>query len=146
IDKDQPAYRIEPFRDRLAGAIAQPRLDALLLLLFSLIALTLALVGVYVVISYSVSQRYHEIGIRMAVGATGRDVARSVLVHGMAVTIAGIALGSGGALLSAGLLSSLLFNVSATDPMTFVFVPLALAATAFLACLRPALKASRIDP
>src|SRR5262249_62035730 len=146
IDKEQPAYRIEPFRSRLAASIAQPRLDALLLLVFSLMALTLALVGVYIVISYSVSQRLREIGIRMAIGTTRLEVTRSVLRRGLTLTITGIVVGTLGAWLSTRLLSTLLFNVSATDPLTFVSVPLVLAVTGFLACLKPALMASRLDP
>jgi putative ABC transport system permease protein len=146
LDSDQPIYRIEAFRDRLAASIASPRLNALLLVSFSLIALVLAIVGVYVVISYSVSQRLHEMGIRMAVGAGAADIVRLVIRQGLSLTLLGIALGTIGALLSTRLLSGLLFNVGATDPLTFVSIPLILAATAFLACVGPALKASRVDP
>jgi ABC-type antimicrobial peptide transport system permease subunit len=113
---------------------------------FSLIALALAIVGIYVVLSYTVSQRINEIGVRMAVGANGSEIARLVIRQGLGLTLAGISAGIISALLSARLLSSLLFNVSATDPWTFVLIPLILAATAFLACLRPALKAARVDP
>jgi putative ABC transport system permease protein len=146
LDSDQPVYRIEAFKDRLAAAIASPRLNAVLLLSFSLIALVLAIVGVYVVISYSVSQRLHEMGIRVAVGAGAADIARLVMRQGLSLTLLGIALGTIGALLSTRLISSLLFNVGSTDPLTFVSIPLILAATALLACVGPALKASRVDP
>ena len=146
VDKDQPVYRIESFKDRIAGTIASPRLNALLLLSFSLIALALAIVGVYVVISYSVSQRVHEIGIRMAVGAGAPDIVRLVVRQGLSLTLAGIALGTIGALLSTRLLSALLFNLSPTDPLTFIAVPLILSIAALVACCGPALKASRVDP
>ena len=146
VDKDQPVYRIESFKDRLAGTIASPRLNALLLLSFSLIALALAIVGVYVVISYSVSQRLAEIGIRMAVGAGAADIARLVVRQGLSLVLAGIALGTIGALLSTRLLSALLFNLSPTDPLTFTSIPLILSIVALLACCGPALKASRVDP
>jgi putative ABC transport system permease protein len=146
IDRDQPVYRIQTFKTRLAGSVAEPRLDAMLFSFFSLIALALAIVGIYVVLSYTVSQRINEIGIRMAVGAKGADIARLVIRQGLGLTVAGISAGIIGALLSARLLSGLLFSVSATDPWTFVSIPLILAATAFLACLRPALRASRLHP
>jgi putative ABC transport system permease protein len=146
VDKDQPIYRIEDFKDRMAGTIASPRLNALLLLSFSLIALALAIVGVYVVISYSVSQRLHEIGIRMAVGAGAADIARLVVRQGLSLALAGIALGTIGALLSTRLLSALLFNLSPTDPLTFISIPLILSIAALLACCGPALKASRVNP
>ena len=146
IDKDQPVYRIESFEQRLAQTITQPRLGAVLLSAFSTIALVLTVVGVYGTISYAFSQRVNEIGIRMAVGAKGADIAGLVIRQGLGLTLAGIAAGIIGALLSARLLSGLLFNVSATDPWTFISIPLILAAAAFIACLRPALKASRLDP
>ena len=130
----------------MAGTIASPRLNALVLLSFSLIALALAIVGVYVVISYSVSQRLPEIGIRMAAGAEAADIARLVIRQGLSLTLAGIALGTIGALVSTRLLSVLLFNLSATDPLTFIAIPLIVSIAALLACCGPALKASRVDP
>jgi len=130
----------------MAGTIASPRLNALLFLSFSLIALALAIVGVYVVISYSVSQRLPEIGIRMAVGAEAADMARLVIRQGLSLTLVGIALGTLGALISTRLLSALLFNLSATDPLTFIAIPLIVSIAALLACCGPALKASRVDP
>jgi putative ABC transport system permease protein len=146
VDQDQPVYRIEAFRDRLAGSMASPRLSALLLVCFSLIALVLAIVGVYVVISYSLSQRLQEFGIRMAVGAGAPEIVRLIIRQGLSLTLAGIALGTIGALLSTRLLSVVLFNVSPTDPLTFISIALVLSIAVLLACCGPALKASRVDP
>ena len=146
IDKDQPSYHIEPLTRRLARSVAEPRLDALLMSAFSLTALLLAIIGVYVVMSYSVAQRMKEIGIRMALGARGLDVARLMIRGGMVWTCGGIIAGLVGSYFATRLISGLLFNVSASDIWTFVTVPSLLFATALLACLIPAIRASRLDP
>jgi putative ABC transport system permease protein len=106
----------------------------------------LAAIGIYGVIAQSVSQRTHEIGIRMALGAQARDVLKLIVSQGMALTIIGIAVGLAGAFALTRLLASLLFGVGTTDPATFVWIPVLLAAVSFLACYLPARRAARLDP
>ncbi len=130
----------------VADSTSDRRLNMLLFVLLGTLALALATVGVYGVVAYSVSQRTHEIGVRMAIGARPRDVVRLMLDEGGRLAIAGVAAGSIAALLGARLIRGLLFNVSATDPMTFVAVPLGLLAVALLASYIPARRATRVDP
>jgi putative ABC transport system permease protein len=118
----------------------------MLLGIFGLLGLGLAAVGVFSVVAYSVSQRTREIGIRMALGAQPGDVTRLVLKEGMIPVGIGISLGLGAGLALAQLVASLLYGVSATDPMTFASVTLLLAAVAFLACYVPARRATKVDP
>ncbi|HLN97214.1 MAG TPA: FtsX-like permease family protein, partial [Pyrinomonadaceae bacterium] len=122
------------------------RFNTVLLGLFSTVALMLAVVGVYGVLSDSVTTRTHEIGVRLALGAQRSDVLRMVVGQGMALVGIGIAAGLFGAYLLTQLLSTLLYDVSTTDRATFVIVPLALAAVAFGACLVPARRATKVDP
>ncbi|MGB9179654.1 MAG: FtsX-like permease family protein, partial [Pyrinomonadaceae bacterium] len=115
-------------------------------LLFAALALTLASVGIYGVMAYSVSQRTHEIGIRLALGAQSSDVLKMIVGQGMALAAIGIVIGLAVALTLTRLLSSLLFGVSATDPVTFTGIALLLACVAFLASYIPARKATKVDP
>ncbi|MGA7626671.1 MAG: FtsX-like permease family protein [Candidatus Acidiferrales bacterium] len=106
----------------------------------------LASVGLYSVMAYSVTQRAHELGIRMAIGASPRDILRLVLAQGVQLTLMGAALGLVASLFVTRTLASLLFGVSATDPLTFAIVPIVLASVAMLACCLPARRAMRVDP
>jgi putative ABC transport system permease protein len=146
IDKDVPVYRMRPLPDYLSGSIAQPRLNAMLVGLFALIALLLAAAGIFGVMSYSVTQRTQEIGIRLALGAQRHDVLRLVVGQGMRFVGAGIVLGLIGVFACTRLLQSLLFGIGATDLRTLFAVTLILTAVAFIACLLPARRATLVDP
>jgi len=130
----------------VSESVAQPRLNTWLLAVFAALALALAAVGIYAVIAYSVTQRTHEIGVRLALGARSGDVIRMVLKQGMWPALAGATLGLGGAWAMTRLISGLLFEVSATDPATFAAVTLLLLAIALLACWIPARRATKVDP
>ena len=146
IDPAQPVYGIEPLEKLLNTSVAQRRFVMLLVGSLAFIALVLAMIGVYGVSSFSVSERTHEIGIRMALGAKPRDVLVMVLGQGMRVALVGMAIGLGSALALTRLLASLLFEVSATDPRTFAMVAVLLGAVASLACYLPARRATKVDP
>jgi putative ABC transport system permease protein len=146
IDKDQPASDVRTMESWLAESIARTRFGTLLLLAFSFLALILAAAGIYGVMSYSVAQRRSEIGVRMALGAKARDVLRLVIGQGLTLVLAGVVLGLLGALALTRVISSLLFGVSATDPLTFGVIVLLLTLVSMIACYIPARRATRVDP
>jgi putative ABC transport system permease protein len=146
IDPDQPIYGVRTMDEIRAESVAPERLNLTLLSLFAGIALLLAIVGIYGVMSYSVTQRTHEIGIRMAIGAQPRDVFRMVIGQGMALALIGVAFGLVGAFGLTRLMASMLFGVAPTDPATFVSIALLLTGVALVACYVPSRRATKVDP
>ncbi len=146
VDTETPISNVQTLQKVLADSTARQRFGAWLLGLFAALALSLAGVGIYGVMSYSVSQRTQEIGVRMALGAGTSDVLKLVLRRGLKLTLPGIALGLLAALALTRLMKSLLFGVSPTDPLTFAVIALLLTAVALLACWIPARRATRVDP
>jgi putative ABC transport system permease protein len=146
VDKDVPIAEVATFEDVLARESSTRRFNAILFAIFALLALVLAATGVYGVLSYSVSQRTHEVGIRMALGAGTREVLRLFIGHGMRLVLLGLVIGLGGAFALTRLMSSLLFGVSTTDKVTFVGVALGLTIVGLFACYLPARRATRVDP
>ncbi len=146
IDPNQPVSRVRRLSAIVSDSVSQPRFYAALLGAFGIVALLLAALGVYGVIAYSVSQRAHEIGLRLALGAERRDILRMVLGQGIGVTTVGLLLGLAGAALLGRLLSSLLFGVTVTDPFSFLTASAVLAAVALFACYVPARRAMELDP
>jgi putative ABC transport system permease protein len=146
VDADQPIYNIRSMNDIRAESVAPERLNLTLLGIFAGIALVLAIVGIYGVMSYSVTQRTHEIGIRMAIGAQRADVFRMVMGHGMLLTGVGIVIGLVAAFGLTRLMATMLFGVKATDPATFAIIAVLIAVVAFIACFIPGRRATRVDP
>ena len=146
IDPDQPIYGVQTMGEIWTDSIAPDRLLLMLLGTFAAVALILAGVGIYGVMAYSVTQRTHEIGIRMALGARQSNVLGMVIRQGMTLAVVGLAIGLGGAWLATRAMASLLFGVSATDPATFAAISLVLAGVALGACFVPALRATKVDP
>jgi putative ABC transport system permease protein len=146
LDPDQPVSDIRTMEDRVGGAVAQPQFNLWLLAAFALIALLLAGIGIYGVIAYSVGQRRHEVGVRMALGADRADVRSLFLRQGMVLVAVGVALGVVAALGLSRLLTSLLYEVSPADPVTYIAVALVLSTVAVGACLIPAMVATRVEP
>jgi putative ABC transport system permease protein len=146
LDASLPVYNVRTMRDVVDEAVSPKRLTMFLLAFFAVGALVLAAVGLYAVMSYAVAQRRHEIGIRLALGAQGRDILRLVLSQGLVLTLVGLALGLAGALAVTRVMASILYGVSATDPLVFGGVALVLAAAALLACFIPARRATKVDP
>ena len=148
-DGDQPMYNIRSMRLIMSESMSAQRFPMILLGTFASVALLLASIGIYGVISYSVTQRVHEIGIRTALGTQARDVFRMVIGQGIRLALAGVVMGALAALVLTRLLSSfsrLLYGVSASDPATFVAISIVLSAVAALACYIPARNATRVDP
>jgi putative ABC transport system permease protein len=146
VSSGVPVYDLMTMQQRIADSTSRSEFNTLLLLAFALLAAALAAVGLYGVVAYSVAQRTREIGIRIALGARGADVLRLVLRQGMQLVLAGGLVGLAGSLALTRLMRGLLFDVSATDPLTFAAITLLLAGVASLACWLPARRAARLDP
>jgi putative ABC transport system permease protein len=146
VDKDQPVHNIKTMEQLLAESIAQPNFNLRLLGIFAAVALLLAAVGIYGVVSYLVTQRTHEIGIRLALGARAQDVLKLVVKQGMSWALGGVALGLIASFALTRLMEGLLFGVRASDPLTFMVITLLLSGIAFVACWVPARRATKVDP
>ncbi len=146
MDPEIPLIRVTTLDERMALAVGEPRFQTLLLGVFSAIALLLAAVGVYGVLSYSIGLRTHEIGVRMSLGASRHDVLWMVIGEGMLLAIAGSVAGLAGSFALTGLLKGVLFEISPHDPATFAGVAFLMLAVAFFACFIPARRATRVDP
>jgi len=146
LDPNLPLFDVKTLTELMRFALFPSRIAATVLGVFGLVALLLSAIGIYGITSYTVAQRTHELGIRLALGAQRRDVLKLVLSHGLKLTIIGTALGLLGAYLATRAITSVLYGVSATDPFTFVFVSSMLVGVALLACYVPSRRATRVDP
>ncbi|HEV2246197.1 MAG TPA: FtsX-like permease family protein, partial [Terriglobia bacterium] len=146
VDPDQPLYHVATLQQVLSESLAPRRFNLLLLGIFAAIALALATVGIYGVMAFSVTQRTHEIGIRMALGAERREVLSLIVRQGLRLTLVGVVLGVAGAWALTRFLANLLYGVKPTDPLTFVAVSLILIFVALAACYIPARRAAKVDP
>jgi len=146
VDKDQPFTEIKSMKQFISESVFRRRFNTVLLGIFASVALVLAVVGIYGVMSYSVMQRTREVGIRMALGATARDVLSMIVGQGMKLSLAGVGIGLAAAFALTRVMRTLLFGVSATDTLTYVVVASLLAAMSLVACYVPARRATRVDP
>jgi len=146
IDPNQPLVRVRTMEDNMAATVAQPRFRTWLIGIFAALALLLAAVGIYGVMSYSVTQRTSEIGIRVALGAQPSDVFRIVVGEGLRLALLGVAVGLVAALILTRLLQSFLYGISASDPLTFTGVAVLLTLVGVAASFFPARRATRVDP
>jgi putative ABC transport system permease protein len=146
LDPEQPVADVRTMESLIGISVARARFNTLLLTIFAIVALLLAGVGIYGVMAYSVAQRTREIGVRMALGARASDAVWLIVRGGMALALVGVAIGVAASYGLTRLMKTLLFEVSATDPLIFAGIPLLLALVALLACLIPARRASKVDP
>jgi putative ABC transport system permease protein len=146
FDPEIPVYNIATMLERIGELSSETRSYTLLMGLFASLALLLSMIGIYGVMAYSVSQRTHEIGVRVALGAESSDVIRMIIAQGVRLAVAGVAVGLVAGAALTRLMTSLLFDVSATDPLTFAVVSVALLIVALAACYIPARRAARVDP
>jgi len=146
VDKEQPPHNVTTMDELQAASLTPRRVNLLLFEAFAALGLILTLVGIYGVVSYSVSQRTHEIGVRIALGARRGDVLKSVVGQGFRLTLAGVGIGIIGALAVTRFMFSLLYGVTPTDPVTFLAVSLIVVGVALLASYTPARRATKVDP
>jgi ABC-type antimicrobial peptide transport system permease subunit len=146
LDKNLPLYGVQTMDDVLSAEVASQRFNAVALTGFAGLAVLLAAVGIYGVMAYAVSQRTHEIGVRIALGAAPQNVLRMVLNEGLRLALTGVALGLAASFALTRLMNSMLFGVKASDPETFIVVTAALVAVALAARWIPARRATRVDP
>ncbi|HET9713207.1 MAG TPA: FtsX-like permease family protein, partial [Pyrinomonadaceae bacterium] len=146
LDPNLPAFNVMSLADNIDISLFPARFGAVLLSVFGFLALLIASIGIYGVMSYGVSERTHEMGIRMALGARGRDVLRLVISQGMWLALIGVAIGAGLAFAVTRVVKSYLYDVSVTDPLTFTGIASLLIGVALLACYVPARRATKVDP
>ncbi|MGH9852315.1 MAG: ABC transporter permease [Blastocatellia bacterium] len=146
LDKDLPLFRVRTMEQILSASVAGQRFNMLLLAVFAALAMLLAAVGIYGLMSYATAQRTREIGVRLALGARASDVLRLVMKQGLILTISGVAVGLAGAFALTRVMTGLLFGVSATDPVTFTLIAALLTLVALVACWIPARRATKVDP
>jgi putative ABC transport system permease protein len=146
VDKSAPVSEVKTMENIVSEAVSQPRFNLFLLGLFSSIALLLSAAGIYGVTAYAVTQRTHEFGIRMALGAQVSDVLKMILGQGMLLIAIGVVIGLAASFALTRLLKTLVFGVSVTDPLTFVAITMVLMLVALLACYIPARRATKVDP
>ena len=146
MDRQLPVFAVRPLREYVDEAMGPQRFYALMVAIFAVVALSLAAIGLYGVIAYAVSQRTHELGVRVALGASGQHIHRMVVAQGLVLTLLGVIVGIGGALATGRLIASLLFGVGTADPLTLSVVALLLLMVAVLASYLPARRAARVDP
>jgi putative ABC transport system permease protein len=146
INPDQPLVRIRTMEENISTSVSQPRFRTVLLAIFAISALLLSVVGIYGLMAYSVSQRVHEVGIRIALGAQTGDVLKLIVGQGLKLVLIGVAVGLAGAFALSRILSTFLYQVTARDPITFGAVSVTLIAVAFVACYIPAHRATKVDP
>jgi putative ABC transport system permease protein len=146
IDPDLPLTNVGPYEDQIAKSFTAKRLSLIIVSLFSGVALLLASIGLYAVLSYSVSLRVREIGVRMALGAEATNIIKLVTYQGLRIIGVGLIIGAGGGIILGQVIGSVLYGVSATDPTALLTGTTVLALAALLACLLPAFRATRIDP
>ena len=146
VEKHAPVYGVTTLENRLGAFLSERRFQTSLLIGFSVVALLMAAIGIYGLIQYSIATRTHEIGIRMAVGAQAGEIFRMIIREGLKLSLTGLVLGLVGALWLGQAGSSLLFGVTATDPLTFTAVSLLLIAVATAACYFPARRAMKVEP
>jgi putative ABC transport system permease protein len=146
LNPDQPLVRIRTMEENISTTISQPRFRTVLLGIFAASALLLSVVGLYGLMAYSVSQRLHELGVRITLGAQKGDVLRLIVGQGLKLVLIGVAVGLAAAFALSRILATFLYGVTATDPVTFGGVSITLIAVAFVACYIPAHRATKVDP
>jgi putative ABC transport system permease protein len=146
IDAEQPVFEVKTMETIREENIASPKFNTVLLGVFGGLALVLAAIGIYGVLSYTVTQRTYEIGLRMALGASQGNVLKMIMSHALKLTAVGMVVGVAGALLATRALTAMLFHISRTDPVTYVSIAVILAGVALLASFAPARRATRVDP